>query len=254
MKVVSYNLFEGASTTKLELAEFINGEKPGVVCLQEANGWGENGQSRAKEFASEVGLPFYVYGNSNTRFKLATFSRTPFVSSEVHRNGFWHSAIRATIQDDDDTIDVWNVHLDPRDETNRLDEASILASMVGAARKAIAMGDFNSLSTADEYDPALLEQLRAKGIRKFGEIALRHDVMDYFAQAGLVDVAQALGTNEWTVPTPANTDAHHADRLRLDYMIATTDLVPSITSMSVVKNELTDKISDHYPLVAAIEQ
>lgn len=253
MKVVSYNLFEGASTTKSELAEFISGEQPDVVCLQEANGWGDDEQSRTKEFATEVGLPFYVFGDSNTRFKLATFSRTPFSGSEVYKNGFWHSAIRASIQHGKDTIDVWNVHLDPRGEDNRLDEAKILAAMVNRAGKAVAMGDFNSLSATDEYDPTLLEQLRAKGIRKFGEVALRHDVMDYFAGAGLVDVAQALGTNEWTVPTPVNTDAHHADRLRLDYMLATTDLIPSITNMSVVKTELTDKISDHYPLVATIE-
>lgn len=253
MKFVTYNLFEGASTTKTELAEFINGEQPDVVCLQEANGWGDNEQSRAKEFASEVGLPFYVYGDSNTRFKLATFSRTPFVSSEVHKNGFWHSAIRASVQHGSDTIDVWNVHLDPRSETNRLDEATVLASMVSKTKRAIAMGDFNSLSMADEYDPDLIEQLRSKGIRKFGEVALRYDVMDYFAEQGLVDVAQTLSTNEWTVPTPANTDAHHADKLRLDYMITTQDLAPSVTSMAVVKNELTDKISDHYPLVATIE-
>jgi exodeoxyribonuclease-3 len=253
MKVVSYNLFEGAGATKSELAEFINGEQPDIVCLQEANGWGDDEQGRNKEFASEVDLPFYVYGDSNTRFKLATFSRTPFVGSEVHKNGFWHSAIKASVQHSGDTIDVWNVHLDPRSEANRLDEASVLASMVSKAKKAIAVGDFNSLSATDDYAPDLIEQLRSKGIRKFGEIALRYDVMDYFVAQGLVDVAQALGTNEWTVPTPANTDAHHADRLRLDYMLATQDLASSITSMATVKNKLTDKISDHYPLVVTIE-
>lgn len=252
MKVVSYNLFEGASATRPQLAEFIQGEQPDVVCLQEANGWGEHEERRAKEFADEAGLPFYVFGDSNTRFKLATFSRTPFTSSEVHTNGFWHSAIRASVRHGDDAIDIWNVHLNPRDEADRLDEAKLLASMVGRARKAIAMGDFNSLSAADDYDPSLIKQLRAKGIRKFGETALRHEVLDYFAEQGLVDIAQALGVNEWTVPTPANTDAHHAERLRLDYMLATADLMPLVTSMFVVKNKLTDGISDHYPLVTTI--
>ncbi len=253
MKFVSYNLFEGAQATKSELAEFINEEQPDVVCLQETNGWGDNEQERAKEFAAEVDLPFYVYGDSNTRFKLATFSRTPFTSSDVHKDGFWHSAVRVSVRHDDDTIDVWNVHLDPRDETNRLNEAKILATMVGKAQNVIAMGDFNSLSAADGYDPNLVEQLHSKGIRKFGEVALRYDVMDYFKGQGLLDIAQILGVNEWTVPTPANADPHHADRLRLDYMLATAGLIPSITSMAVVKNRLTDKISDHYPLVVTIE-
>lgn len=253
MKVISYNLFEGASATESELAEFINGEQPDVVCLQEANGWGEDEQSRAKEFAANVGMPFFVYGDSNTQFDLATFSRTEFASAEIHTNGFWHCAIKARIRHSDETIDIWNVHLNPRGETNRLDEAKLLATLLSKAKKAIAMGDFNSLSAADEYDPALSGQLREKGIRKFGESVLRHDVMKYFAEAGLVDVALALGTNEWTVPTPANTDANHAVRLRLDYMLATRGLMPSITPMSVIKNEQTDKLSDHYPLVATIE-
>lgn len=250
MKIVSYNLFEGAYETKTELLEFIKNENPDVVCFQEANGWDDNQQAYAKEFASEAELPFYAFGDSNTQFKLATFSRLPLLNTEIRKEGFWHSAVRASVQKDADHVDIWNIHLDPRSEANRLDEAKLLASL---AKQKSFMGDFNSLSSADEYAAELVNQLNQKGIRKFGETVLLHSVMDYFAEQGLVDTAKMLGTKEWTVPTPANTDAFHADKLRLDYLLATKDLATTISSVKVFKNDLTDKISDHYPLIIEIK-
>lgn len=251
MKIVSYNLFEGAHATNAELVGFVNDELPDVVCLQEANGWGDDNERRAKEFAEETGLWYYIYGDSNTPFKLATFSRLPFVSSAVHKNGLWHSAIQAGIYLPDRSVaQILNIHLDPRRESNRVGESRILAQSLGT--KALIMGDFNSLNRSDNYEPGLAKALSAKGIHKFGETALCFEVMEFWAEQGFTDVALHLDANKWTVPTPANSDPYHADRLRLDYMLATSDLLPSVTSLVTPKNSLTDKISDHYPLVVTI--
>ena len=146
---------------------------------------------------------------------------------------------------------IWNVHLDHRDEDHRFLEAQKLAGMLG--KNALIMGDFNSLSSADNYNPNLVAELQAKGIHKFGESTLRHDVMRYWVEEGLIDTAQLFGTNEWTVPTPANRDMNHADRLRLDYILATPSLLPNFVTVAAVKNPLTDKISDHYPMVATLK-
>lgn len=252
MKIVSYNLFEGANETTAALEEFVNNEYPDVVCLQEANGWGDDNERRAKEFAEKTGLSHWIYGDSNTRFKLATFSRFPFVNSTVHKDGLWHSAIQAGVRlPDNNVAEIWNIHHNPRNEDDRIREAKKLTSIMGT--KALIMGDFNSLSRSDDYDPGLVKQLNAKNIQKFGETALRFDVMDLWDEQGLTDIALHLGANIWTVPTPANKDLNHADRLRLDYMLATPSLLPSIVSLATPKNDLTDKISDHYPLVAIIK-
>lgn len=252
MKIISYNLFEGASTTTAELVEFVSVEQPDVICLQEANGWADDDERKIKEFSKETGLSYWVYGDSNTEFKLATLSRLPFVNSAVHKGGLWHSAIQAGVRlPNDDVAQIWNIHLNPRNESDRISEAEKLVPILGT--NALVMGDFNSLSRSDNYKPGLIEELRAKGIRKFGETTLRFDVMDLWRELGLVDVALQLGTNEWTVPTPANNDVNHADRLRLDYMVAAPTMLTSIVSLSTPKTRLTDTISDHYPLVVTLK-
>ena len=81
---------------------------------------------------------------------------------------------------------------------------------------------------------------------------LRYDVTDHFAQQGFVDIAAALNKQKTTVPTPANKDIFHAADMRLDYVFASKGLMVAIQDIEVVKNKLTDQISDHYPLVLTL--
>ena len=143
MKVISYNLFEGAKDTRSDLIDFIGNEMPNVVCLQETNGWDENEQATANEFANAVDMPFFVCGASNTRFKLATFSRTPFANSQIFTRGFWHGVIRTSIAHRSGSIDMFNLHLNPGLESIRLEEAAILVSAAKGLHNAIFMGDLN---------------------------------------------------------------------------------------------------------------
>lgn len=252
MKILSYNILEGARARHDELVAFVSGHEPDVVCLQEANGWGDDDAARARAFAAAVGLPHVCFGTSNTPFDLVTFSRRPFISTAVDAEGFWHCAVRAAVPCGGGTLDVWNLHLDPRDEDRRLSEAQRLASLARPAEPTLVVGDLNSLSPLDEYPSGLRQRLQARGITKFGRTRLRHEAMTALAGAGLVDMAHARGTSEWTVPTPSNMDVFHAGRLRLDYALANAELAPSVTSVRVERNDLTDRISDHYPLVVML--
>ena len=65
----------------------------------------------------------------------------------------------------------------------------------------------------------------------------------------MVDVFQALKLPfVATVPTDCNADENHAFKARLDYVFVTANLVPYIVSASVIKDVLTNKASDHFPL------
>jgi exonuclease III len=97
MRIVSQNLYNGAQDTYSELQEFVTRQNADILCLQEANGWNDGTPSRIEDFSAKVGLPYTVFGDSNTRFKLATLSRLPILSSEVITDGFWHSAVRTTV-------------------------------------------------------------------------------------------------------------------------------------------------------------
>jgi len=252
MRIASYNLYEGAQGTEAALRQFVDEHALDVLCLQEANGWADGSPTQLEAFADATGLANTVYGDSNTRFKLATLSKSPVTDSEVHTDGFWHSAVHSIIQDGTESFHIWNVHLNPGNEDQRLAEAKLLMTLIDTDERTLIMGDFNSLSRTDEYPEDLIDELKAKGITKFGTDNLRYDVTDYFTEAGLVDVAASLTSRTSTVPTPANQDVYHAAELRLDYMFATQGLAKVIKLIEVVKTPLTDTISDHYPVVATL--
>jgi endonuclease/exonuclease/phosphatase family metal-dependent hydrolase len=252
MRIASYNLYEGAQNTGAELRDFVAEQELDVLCLQEANGWADGSPSQLEEFARATGLNSQVYGDSNTRFKLATFAKAPITDSTVHTDGFWHSAVHSVVQLDDAPLHIWNVHLNPGTEDQRLAEAKLLMSLIDPNEHTLITGDFNSLSRTDHYPDGLIHDLAAKGIAKFGTNSLRYDVTDYFTEAGLVDVAASLNQRSNTVPTPANQDVYHAAELRLDYMFATQGLARVIKEIAVIKTPLTDVISDHYPIVATV--
>lgn len=252
MRIASYNLYEGAQNTQAELRDFVDEQDLDVLCIQEANGWADGTPTQLEGFANATGLSDWVYGDSNTRFKLATLSKSPITDSEVHTDGFWHSAVHSIIQDGTGPLHIWNVHLNPGNEDQRLAEAKLLISLIDPDERTLVMGDFNSLSRTDEYPEDLISELAAKGITKFGTDNLRYDVTDFFNEAGLVDVAASLASHTNTVPTPANQDVYHAAELRLDYMFATQGLAKAIKRIEVVKTPLAGSISDHYPVVATL--
>ena len=252
MRISSYNLYEGAQNTEAELRQFVDEQDLDVLCLQEANGWADGSPTQLEGFANATGLGNRVYGDSNTRFKLATLSKNPIADSEVHTDGFWHSAIHSVVQDGTEPLHIWNVHLNPGNEDQRVAEAKLLMSLIDPDQRALIMGDFNSLSRTDKYPEDLIGELTAKGITKFGTTSLRYDVTDFLTEAGLVDVAASLTSRTNTVPTPANQDVYHAAELRLDYMFATQGLAKAIKRIEVIKTPLTDAISDHYPVVATL--
>jgi endonuclease/exonuclease/phosphatase family metal-dependent hydrolase len=224
-----------------------------VLCLQEANGWDEGYPNRLEAVAAETGLTSYVYGDSNTQYKLATLSNVPILHSEVYVENFWHSAVRTVIPYGGGMIDQWNLHLDPGGEDSRLEEITYAVPLFHQAEDVLAVGDFNSLSTFDWYPDDLADKLLLEGITKFGVDELRRDVTNYLASQGLFDVAVVQGNTETTVPTPANKDKYHAAAMRLDYMFATHNMLQYVRDIRVIKNRLTDRISDHYPVVATLK-
>ena len=247
LKVVSYNCFEGAEHTRSALLDVISQASPDVLQLQEVNGWGEGSPSELDKVATGFDYQTVIYGDSNTRFKLSTIANRAIISSEVITKDFWHSAIHTVLPFNGGVLHLWNVHLDPRSEDGRLLEVEHLIESVGTEQYALITGDLNSLAALDNYSPGLVEKFARQGLRKFGDTALRYDVTNRLLGAGFVDIG-ALYPWENTVPTPANKDAAHAAKLRLDYGFASPSLAKLVSSYQVIKTDASNKASDHYPV------
>lgn len=116
--------------------------------------------------------------------------------------------------------------------------------------KVIMMGDFNSLSKEDAYFVQNFNVTQIKKFTKGGK--LRTDVIEKISAAGFYDSAVVLDKNhQYTVPTPISKDPAHA-QMRLDYIFLSQSLLPHLAEYHVVKNEISEKASDHYPVVVTL--
>jgi len=252
IRVASYNLWNGAGETYFRLNDFAKEQKFDVLCLQEVNGWQDNDFTRAKDFVDRAGFTDWQYGNSNSEYKLATFTTLPVVSKTVIEEGFWHCVVELHVRFGEMELVIFNLDLDPWKEEPRLREVEKLLAKVDPNRPTILTGNFNSLSRADNYPPEFLAGLQRQGIYKFGQNTLEFQVTDRLAAAGFVDMGASMKRLDVTAPTPYREKTAEEPPARTDYMFVSGNLRPLVRDFMVLKNEATDKISDHYPIVLTL--
>jgi exodeoxyribonuclease III len=252
IRIASYNLWNGASDTFSRLTDFAKEQAFEVLCLQEVNGWQDNDFAKLKDFADRAEYTAHQFGNSNSEYKLATLSTLPITFQNVHVEGFWHCAIETHVEVDGQEIVIINLHLDPWKEDPRLHEIERLFELIDLGKPTVIVGDFNSISRADNYPPEFLKELQKRKIAKYGQTELDFRVTDFLTAAGFVDVAAQLKRMDPTVPTPYNTDEEYEVPARIDYVFVSANLAPLVQDFSVIKNESTDKISDHYPITLTL--
>jgi exodeoxyribonuclease III len=257
VKIIGYNVLEGATATFAKLVTLIRHEQPDVLCLQEVNGWQDHDFERLQEFASATGLIHYAFGDGNSSYKLAVLSRWPIIYHTVYHRGFGKCVLACLVQTPSGALEVWNYHAPSQSEDLRLPEMHQLVRLVRANAhvpdKVHLLGDFNMLASTDVY-PMLGTRLAEHGITKFGHAKPRCDAYNVLTTAGWIDVAAALSTRpEYTVPTRCNHDAAHRVPLRLDYAFVTPLAFRAVRTFRVIRSPLADQISDHYPYVLEVE-
>jgi exodeoxyribonuclease-3 len=252
-RFMAYNIYQGGTGRLPLVIQAIRDANPDVVGISEANGWGERQDARLDEVARATGLSPSGFAKAHTPFDLALLSRPAPRSIRSWNDGLWHAALEAVFEFPQiGEMGTLVVHLDPRDETNRLAELRAIVRRLNSYPNALLMGDLNSLSPDDPYDrDRLLADLRHRKITKFGTEALRFDCITFLQDAGFVDVWTAHGQPfAPTVPTPMNEDRHHEGAgMRLDYGFITPSLVPRLLDTSVFRTPATERASDHYPLM-----
>lgn len=260
IKIASYNLWDGSKNTYFRFIDFVKEQHFDVLCLQEVNGWQDNNFAKLNDFNDRAGYTGYEYGNSNSEYKLATLSMPPIISKTVLQEGFWHCVVEIHIKVDSTELVIFNVHLDPWKEDPRVLEIERLLKKVDPSKPTILAGDFNSLSRQDNYPPEFMTMLQKRKFYKFGQDELDFRVTDKLEAAGFVDVAAKFGRFDVTAPTPlGETNAENESvpvsevPARIDYMFANANAIDLVKDYSVIKNEATDKISDHYPVVITVD-
>lgn len=249
MKYLFLNVYKGAKNRFDLLINFVNEQKPAVLCLSELNGWNDNSFQKLHEFKARTGFKNHCFAHSKKEYHLGIFSNQSIHDVFVDNTYFRTAFLKASIGEDD-SQEVLLLHLDSRTEELRLKEVKKAMSYVQTANPLI-LGDLNSLSPADAYNSLeIVEHMERLGLHKFGNGEIRTDVINYILDHGLLDAVRMCSKgNLHTVPTPMNEDKAHFGKLRLDYIFVTKETFSKVRNASVIRDDLTDSLSDHYPVM-----
>lgn len=257
MKLMTYNIYHGAVKTRPKVVAIVKGEDPDFLTINEANNFVDDNGKILKQFAQDAGFPYFEisFWQSVMGKNTASFSKQPFKEIRIIEP-LNRTYIMAVVETFLGEIAIASVHLSHISEDERLQEIEAILDAQKQYQYRTIMGDLNSLARSDKYRPEIVDIFNKDQLAKFtsADKSLHYEVVDKILAADYFDAAVQLGKNqESTVPTPANEDLAHASvPMRLDYIFLSNSLLPHLKNYSVLKNQLTDEASDHYPVVVEL--
>lgn len=265
IKLITHNVWYGF-TKKPEprhgrWLKWMENEQPDVVSLQELNGYtSEKLASDAKAWGHSHSVLLKKDG-----FATGVTSKYPITEVAKIRDGMHHGLLRCRIEG----IWFYVIHFHPSDYARRVEEASILAKdieqLVEENPRIVLAGDFNGFSPVDrdQYasDSKLVPFFRMLDQRNRDARNLNNGQIDYggieaILKQGFVDVVANVRSADQgfvgTFPTRLVSDEDHGTDRRLDYIFVSPNLLGQVTSAKILRDDVTEMLSDHIPVTATI--
>lgn len=252
---MTYNILNGGEAGLHLVVDAVKNETPDFLTLNEANTFADQDKKLLKEFAHKTGFRHCELGLSGEfDYHVAVFSKYPLTQVKKLQP-LMRACVISVIATELGEISVASLHLTPNTEDLRHPEIDLILGYQGNAKNKILMGDMNSLSPNDAYHPSIVESFNEMQMKKFTTNGkLRFDAISKILSKGYIDSAVQLGKNgAHTAPTAINEHSAHSN-MRLDYIFVSESLAPYLQNYKVVKNELTEKASDHYPVVVELQK
>lgn len=239
--------------------ELLDEYKPDVFLMQEAKGFDANGGAWLYALEQQIGMRGFLAVAPRTGQNVAIFIREPLkpLSFEVDGAHFHHAlaTLKVAVPGSDQPLTFISAHLCPNGPEVRRREASYLSVQAAPDRLTLITGDFNSASPHDpepEDWAALAPHHRARYLAEDLQ-SIDRSVLAHLEAAGWVDLGHRLDSAAVpTVPTAAYRDVEFAT-MRCDYLLASAALAAKARSYQVIRNNITDAASDHYPVIATFE-
>jgi len=255
MELMTYNILYGGGNRLSLILKIIKIENPDFLVINEANDFEKN--DKLNQFSEEIRLPYFklsLSGDRDYNTHTAVFSKYPFKEIKEIKP-LRNAGILAIIETDLGEISIVGAHLSPYTEDSRLLEIDLITNQQRQYQNKILMGDMNSLSASDDYNKEIIKGFNDMQLEKFTtDGKFRFDVINKINSLGYVDTAVVFDKQKRvTVPTRVNQDEAHLVKMRVDYIFVSDSLKNRIKNHSVIKNALTEKASDHYPVVIELE-
>jgi exodeoxyribonuclease-3 len=255
LRLMTWNIKNGGGDRLPEIIQVIRREQPDVLCLQELQHFQRYGQRRLREVSEATGMTAHL-ARSVLAQPVAVLVRPPLrivrrtsVSWRLH-----HAAAVAVVETPAGPLTVVSAHLNPFSPYRRYREATWLAARYGSDRHMVLIaGDMNGLDPDGDHSAtldAVHSLYRQRHIGPDGSPDTR--AVAAFRRAGFTDLWQAVGEGDGrTVPT--GFAGREFGTMRLDYLLASPPLAARAKRSRVVRDELTERASDHFPLRADVD-
>lgn len=249
---MTYNILNGGKGRLELILQAIKQEAPDYLTINEANAFANN--KILQQISKDIALPYSAIALSGEYdYHVAVFSKYPF--KEMHTlQPLMRACLVALLDTELGLLSIASLHLTPYSEDLRHPEIDRIINFQKNYENRILMGDMNSLSKHDTYNPEMIKQFNKSQRKKFTTHGqFRFDAIEKILSVGYYDTALPLGKNkEYTVPTVINKDPSHA-KMRLDYIFVSQPLLSHVTDHAVIKSDVTNKASDHYPVAVELQ-
>ena len=234
LRVLSYNVLTGFQKNPQQadrFVEWVKNEDPDVIGLQELSTFTQDSLER---LAHRYGHPYAVLLKGKNS-PIGITSKFPITNVERMTAGFHHGCIHAKVKGHHFFI----THLSPFSYDKCLEEIKEIidsAARIPAGKGILIMGDLNSFSPEDSlhYSPA----------RRYGVVQM---LIDNGFTDGYKKINQPFGAS---FPTIAYVKKVRSKQpVRIDYIFANSILAEKLISATIIRDSITDNLSDHYPLL-----
>lgn len=268
LKIISYNVYNGmkidTSEGKQKYIEWAKKQDADIIAWQEMNLFT---QQTLEEFAHSIGHTYAVLlkepptpGEMNS-FPTALTSKYPIVNVKKVVDNLWHGALYADVGNYHFVI----THMNPFRTSQRIDEMNLILDSIKYSNdpdgKWIIAGDLNSFSPLDKYnEEEMVKDLKDKEAKRPELHNLVNGKMDYTVQQNIldrnfVDVLKFKYPDNFVATAPTKIFYDQAKTpLRYDYLYVSPVMKSNIVDVTVLKDDFTDKYSDHYPVQMIIKQ
>ncbi len=245
LKIINWNVLYGFNHHKSidEASQWLDGQRPGVVALQELNGISEQ---RLREYAKHWGHSHAVT-HKESGFPVGLTSKAPIEVVERQFEGFHHGFLHCKTYG----IHFFVVHFWPG-KSNEVDEIlNRVAPLLERQEKVILLGDFNGCSRKDEAfliasatrrerDYTFVDQVEAQG---FVDLVHKHD------PSAKISCPSPITIPRWS----KDMEELKQKRYRIDFVFADRLLAEDSRSGTISLAREIDTISDHYPVIVELE-
>lgn len=267
IKVVLYNILNGfcndnppfqIDQKRMNNAlKIIAKQKPDILILTEAYFWPFTKKAdlkKLKETFKGLYNEYTYLAKSYFRWAPIILSKYPVINFDITLSEHQLNFMSANIQVGKKqlTLDVFHPHPDKTEQQ----KSEFLKSRINKNQNYLLAGDFNAISFQDGYNiPKLIKGyesfMKTNGKDK-AENMLKFLTTKTVASKGLIDTYKIKNPDKFSYTIPTDLRSKNKDSaIRIDYIFCSKDF--KILESDIIKESLTEKASDHYPVYALLE-